>query len=89
MFPTAQNLFRRCFQRRVRIRSLMIRSNSFSPPPEQLSLFSPHDIDKPQAQPRPHRLTLALDHLHTRFGMKTIQWGRSRIATHSDEIIND
>ena len=85
MFPSAQNLFRRCFQRRVRIRSLIIRSNSFSPPPEQLSLFSPHGSEEPQAQPSPHRLALALDRLHTRFGMKIIQWGRSRMATHLDK----
>ena len=49
MFPSAQTLFRRCFQRRVRIRSLIIRSNSFCPPPEQLSLFPPHDSEEPQA----------------------------------------
>ena len=84
MFPSAQTLFRRCFQRRVRIRSLIIRSNSFCPPPEQLSLFPPHDLDEHQVQPRPHRLALALDRLHTRFGMKIIQWGRSHMATHSD-----
>ena len=84
MFPSAQTLFRRCFQRRVRIRSLIIRSNSFCPPPEQLSLFPSHDSEEPQAQPRPHRLALALDRLHTRFGMKIIQWGRSRMAAHSD-----
>jgi DNA polymerase-4 len=89
MFPSAQTLFRRCFQRRVRIRSLIIRSNSFCPPPEQLSLFPPHASEEPQAQPRPHRLALALDRLHTRFGMKIIQWGRSRMATHSDSIDND
>lgn len=84
MFPSAQTLFRRCFQRRVRIRSLIIRSNSFCPLPEQLSLFPPHDSKEPQAQPRPHRLALAMDRLHTRFGMKIIQWGRSHMATHSD-----
>ena len=84
MFPAAQTLFRRCFQRRVRIRSLIIRSNSFSPPPEQLSLFPPHSSKEPQAQPHPHRLALALDRLHNRFGMKIIQWGRSRMANHSD-----
>ena len=82
MFPSAQALFRRCFQRRVRIRSLIIRSNSFCPPPEQLSLFPPHDSEEPQTQPRPHRLALALDRLHTRFGIKIIQWGRSRMAEH-------
>ena len=89
MFPSAQTLFRRCFQRRVRIRSLIIRSNSFCPPPEQLSLFPPHDSKEPQAQPRPHRLASAMDRLRTRFGMKIIQFGRSRMATHSDSIAND
>lgn len=89
MFPSAQTLFRHCFQRRVRIRSLIIRSNSFSPPPEQLSLFSLHDSKEPQAQPRPQQLALAMDRLHTRFGMKIIQWGRSRMATHSGSISND
>ena len=84
MFPAAQTLFRRCFQRRVRIRSLIIRSNSFRPPPEQLSLFPPHDSEEPQAHSSPHRLALSLDRLHTRFGMKIIQWGRSHMATHSD-----
>jgi DNA polymerase-4 len=78
MFPSIRSLFRRCFQRRVRIRSLIIRSNSFRPPPEQLSLFAQKNGDDPQEQPpRPHRLALALDRLHTRFGMKVIQWGRS------------
>ena len=84
MFPSAQTLFRRCFQRRVRVRSLTIRSNSFRPPPEQLSLFPLHDPEEPQALPRPHRLALALDHLHTRFGMKVIQWGRSHLASRLD-----
>ncbi|MBA3613375.1 MAG: hypothetical protein H0W49_10805 [Nitrospirales bacterium] len=83
MFPSAQTLFRRCFQRRVRVRSLTIRSNSFRPPPEQLSLFPLHDPE-PQAPPRPHRLALALDRLHTRFGMKVIQWGRSHMASRLD-----
>ena len=84
MFPSAQTLFRRCFQRRVRIRSLIIRSNSFCPPPEQLSLFPPHELKEPQVQPRPHRLALALDRLHARFGMKIIQWGRSHMACRLD-----
>ena len=84
MLPSAQNLFRRCFQRRVRIRSLIIRGNTFSPPPQQLSLFPLHDSEEPQAQPRPQRLTVAMDRLHTKFGMKIIQWGRSHIARHSD-----
>ncbi len=89
MFPSAQTLLRRCFQRRVRIRSLIIRGNSFSPPPEQLSLFPQQDSNDPHMQPRPHRLALALDRLHTRFGMKIIQWGRSRMAAYSNSITND
>ena len=84
MLPSAQTLFRRCFQRRVRIRSLIIRSNSFRPPPEQLSLFPPHNSEEAQAHSNPHRLALALDRLHTRFGMKIIQWGRSRMASRLD-----
>jgi len=83
MFPSICSLFRRCFQRRVRVRSLTLRSNSFRPPPEQLSLFVSEDGHEPQGQPpRPHRLALALDRLHTRFGMKVIQWGRSHMASH-------
>jgi DNA polymerase-4 len=81
MFPSAQTLFHRCFHRRVRIRSLTIRSNSFCPPPEQLSLFPPHDAATPQAQPRAHRLASILDRLHDRFGRKVIQWGRSHMAS--------
>ena len=69
MFSSAQTLFRRCFQRRIRIRSLIIRSNSFCPPPEQLSLFLPHDSDDPQVKPRLHRLVSVLDHLRDRIGI--------------------
>jgi DNA polymerase-4 len=86
MFPSIRSLFRRCFQRRVRVRSLVIRSNSFRPPPEQLSLFATDDERDQQQGSRPHspRLALALDRLHTRFGMKVIQWGRSHMASHLD-----
>ncbi|MDR4461710.1 MAG: hypothetical protein MRJ67_14525 [Nitrospirales bacterium] len=84
MFPSVQTLFRRCFQQRVRVRSLTIRSNSFRPPPEQLSLFPSYGSEELQASPHPHRLALALDRLHTRFGMKVIQWGRSHIASRVD-----
>jgi hypothetical protein len=67
------------------VRSLTIRSNSFRPPPEQLSLFASDDwYDTKSQPPRPHRLALALDHLHTRFGMKAIQWGRSHMASRLD-----
>ncbi len=83
MFPSIRSLFRRCFQRRVRVRSLTIRSNSFRPPPEQLSLFATEQEYGQQGQPpRPHRLALALDRLHARFGMKVIQWGRSHMTSH-------
>ena len=73
MFSSPQTLLHRCFQRRVRIRSLIIRHNSFSPPPKQLSLFPSHDSEELQAQPRSHRLVLALDRLRTRVSMKIIK----------------
>ena len=87
MFPSIRSLFRRCFQRRVRVRSLTIRSNSFRPPPEQLSLFASEDGHDPQGyQPPPHRLALTLDRIRARFGMKSIWFGRSHTAFHSDRI---
>ncbi len=86
MLPSAQTLFRRCLQRRVRLRSLTIRSNSFRPHPEQLSLFPIHDSEERHIQPHTHRLAMALDRLHTRFGMKIIQWGRSYKAYLSHHI---
>ncbi len=80
MFPVLRILFRRCFRRRVRLRSLTIRGNSFSPQPEQLPLFSPEELSPPQPNPRPHRLALVLDQIRTRFGMKAIRFGRSQAS---------
>jgi len=77
MFPCLQKLLLRCTLRRVRIRSLTIRANSFRPPPQQLSLFDANGEAKPLEPLRAYRLALALDGLRTRFGMKTIAWGRS------------
>lgn len=73
MLPAAQTLFRRCFQRRVHIRSFIIRRNSFCPPPEQLTLFPRHDSDEPPAKSGLHRLALILNRLHDRLRMKTLQ----------------
>ena len=84
MFPALRTLFRRCFRRRVRLRSLTIRGNSFSPQPEQLPLFAPEEFSPPQPDPRPHRLALALDHIRARFGMHAIRLGRSQ-ASYSHE----
>lgn len=87
MFPSIRSLFRRSFQRRVRVRSLTIRSNSFRPPPEQLSLFASEDGQEPHGQPpRPHRLALTLDGIRARFGMKSIWFGRSHTTFPSDRI---
>ncbi len=88
MFSSTQTLFRRCFQRRIRIRSLIIRRNSFCTPPEQLLLFLPHDSDDPQVKTRLHRLVLILDHLRDRIGIKIQAWRRSRMTVHSDKISN-
>ena len=77
MFPFLQQLLRRCTLRRVRVRRLTIRANSFKPLPEQLSLFDTNGEAKPQATPRAHKLALALDSLRTRFGLKSVAFGRS------------
>ena len=77
MFPFLHTLLLRCTLRRIRVRSLTIRANSFRPPPEQLSLFDADGEAKSQKPPRAHRLGLALDSLRTRFGMKAIALWRS------------
>lgn len=84
MFSSAQTLFRRCFQRRIGIRSLIIRRNSFCTPPEQLSLFLPHGSDDHQVKPHRQRLVFILDYLRDRIGIKILAWRRARMAAHSD-----
>ncbi len=86
MFPFLHKLLLRCLLRRVRVRSLTIRANSFRPPPQQLSLFDAHGETKPQEPPRAHRLALALDRLRARFGMKCIAWARSYPAEPNHRI---
>lgn len=86
MFPFLHKLLLQCLLRRVRVRNLTIRANSFRPPPQQLSLFDAHGETKPQEPPRTHRLALALDRLRARFGMKCIAWARSYPAEPNHRI---
>ena len=77
MFSFLQTLFRRCVCRRVRIRRLTVRANSFRLPPQQLSLFDVPEEKQSQEIFRAQRLALALDRIRLRFGMNVIAWGRS------------
>ncbi len=81
MFPAIHTLLTRCFLRRVRVRSLTIRANTFRLPPQQLSLFDADSETHTQNPPRAHRLALALDRLRARFGPHSIWLGRSKAPT--------
>lgn len=85
---TAQTRFRAYFQRRTHIRSLIIRSNSFTPSPEQLSLFPPQGLEAASADLRPHQTDSTRAYRDTRLFMKIIQWGRSHMDNYKDKIGN-
>ncbi len=70
LFPPLQVLFRRCFRRRVRIRSMTLGLEALVPVEGQLLLF-PEET----RLLRPRRLALALDRLRTRFGETAIWFG--------------
>jgi hypothetical protein len=84
MSPSAQSLFCRYFQRRVRIRSLIVRRNCFCPPSEQLSLFPRHDSDEPHARGRLYRLAMNLNRLRKGFRMKITPERHPCMNDHSD-----
>ncbi|MGQ0809690.1 MAG: DNA polymerase Y family protein [Nitrospiraceae bacterium] len=77
LFPVLQTLFFRCFERRVRLRSLAIRAECLSPPTEQLSLFDLQLSEEQVRGARQQRLSLVLDQARARFGDQTIAWGRT------------
>ncbi len=87
MLPTARTRFRFYFQRRTHILPRIIRRNSFTRPPKQLSLFPPHAREL-HAQPISSRLTLTLGQLPTRLGRRIIQLCRSCMAHYKDKIAN-
>ncbi len=72
LFRHVTTLFRRCFRRRVRIRSMTLAVEHLSTGVGQLSLFPERsDATRPQVVAR------VLDRLRDRFGEEVIQFGRS------------
>lgn len=68
--PHLTDLFTRCFQRRVRVRTLTLRAEALGPPDSQQSLF---EVTRPS---RPQHLALAMDRLRERFGDDIVWFGR-------------
>lgn len=73
LFAEAQEILKRAWRRRVRIRHLRLICDRLVFPPAQLDLFD--SIDGPR--PRERRLVEALDHIRGRFGEQSIHLGRS------------
>ncbi len=74
LYPLLTRLFVRCFRRRVRLRRMTLRVDHLTPTAEQLSLFETSLFTLP---PPPHRLSLAMDQIRTRFGERALVWGRT------------
>jgi DNA polymerase IV len=81
LYPHLTHLFSRCFQRRIRLCTMILKAedlqSSGESAGEQLSLF---DTEAPCAmtgRDRSHRLTLALDRIRDRFGPPAITWGHA------------
>ncbi len=86
MLPQSQTLFRECFQRRTRIRSLFIRRNKFSHRPEQLSLFPSHNADQQHTLPSQNQSTFWLYRLQSLLRLKNIRWRRSNLPNNRNSI---
>jgi DNA polymerase-4 len=82
IYPHLKNLFFRCFRRRVRLRTMIVRVDHFESPTDQwgaqLSLFDEERPTTLMQHERAHRLALALDRLRERFGEHAIQRGYTR-----------
>ena len=72
VFPSLQMLLRRVFTRRVRVRSLSLAADRLLGSLQQLGLFEEH-----APSPRAHRLATALDQVRTRYGERSIVYGRT------------
>jgi DNA polymerase-4 len=81
LYPHLTHLFSRCFQRRIRLCTMILGAEalrSFSEPAGgQLSLFDTDMPDAMQRRDRSQRLTLALDRIRDRFGEPAITWGHA------------
>ena len=71
--PVLTRLFYRCVRRRVRLTRLTLQVDQLESPVEQLSLF-----DEPASvPPASHRLSTALDAIRTKFGERSLRWGKT------------
>ena len=82
LVPYVARLFNRCFQRRVRVRSLTVRAGHPQPLAEQLTLFADGSDSIQDSSKRAYRLTLALDRIRARFGRRAIWWGKTHAAVY-------
>ena len=73
LFASAEELFRKVCQRRVRIKGLKLVCSRFNSATHQLCLFADPDA----VSPRQSALQAALDRLRSKHGMSAIRWGRS------------
>lgn len=81
LYPHLTHLFSRCFQRRIRLCTMILGAEALRPfsesAGEQLSLFDPEMPDAINRPDRFHRLALALDRIRDRFGEPAITWGHA------------
>lgn len=82
MLPQSQTLFRDCFQRRTRVRSLFIRRNRFSHRPEQLTLFPLQTGDQQHSRPIQDKPKFWIDRLQILLRLKNMSWRRSNLPNH-------
>jgi DNA polymerase-4 len=73
LFETAEELFRKVCQRRVRVKGLKLVCTKFAKMKRQMALFAD------QREVKTHRAALqeALDRVRDKYGMKSLQWGRT------------
>ena len=79
--PMLHTLLKRCFKRRVRIRSFTITLGELQSATQQLSLleacaaFMPSKHSAPNALARSKKLSMAIDSIRAKFGHQSIQFG--------------
>jgi len=77
LFAHVRPLFERVVARRGRVRYLRVRFTNLSFAPQQMLLFGEADAERDPARRREPALIAALDRLRTRFGRRTIAFGRT------------
>jgi DNA polymerase-4 len=73
LFEITETLFLKVCQRRVRVKGLKLICSNFTSEQHQLELFAEQGIASPQQS----ALQQALDGLREKYGMRTINWGRT------------